>query len=435
MGTPIATGAIKTLRTNVVGGGLRLKSQVDSELLGLSDEQTDKLETTIEREFSLWADSVNCDLVRLNNFYELQQLVFMSSLMCGDAFALLPYTKRIGMPYDLRVQLIEADRVCDPYYKGTQNISAGVECNDNGEIIAYHIANFHPLSTYKSNYTWTKVDAFGAKTGRRNVIHIMESERIGQRRGVPILAPVIEALKQLGRYTEAELMAAVISGMFTIFIESKSNSEEAPLGSMLPDGDQVDSEDENSYELGNGAIVALGEGETAKETNPGRPNTAFDGFISSVCKQIGAALEIPNDLLLKQFNASYSASRAALLEAWKMFRMRRTWLGNDFCQPIYEEWLSEAVAKGRIYAPGFFDSPIIKKAYCNAEWNGPSQGQLDPVKEANAAVIRLENGFSTRSKETVELTGGDFVKNNRQRIKEEKMRQELLTLNQKEGSL
>jgi lambda family phage portal protein len=435
MGTPIATGAIKTLRTNVVGGGLRLKSQVDCELLGLSDEQTDKLETTIEREFSLWADSVNCDLVRLNNFYELQQLVFMSSLMCGDAFALLPYTKRIGMPYDLRVQLIEADRVCDPYYKGTQNISAGVECNDNGEIIAYHIANFHPLSTYKSNYTWTKVDAFGAKTGRRNVIHIMESERIGQRRGVPILAPVIEALKQLGRYTEAELMAAVISGMFTIFIESKSNSEEAPLGSMLPDGDQVDSEDENSYELGNGAIVALGEGETAKETNPGRPNTAFDGFISSVCKQIGAALEIPNDLLLKQFNASYSASRAALLEAWKMFRMRRTWLGNDFCQPIYEEWLSEAVAKGRIYAPGFFDSPIIKKAYCNAEWNGPSQGQLDPVKEANAAVIRLENGFSTRSKETVELTGGDFVKNNRQRIKEEKMRQELLTLNQKEGSL
>ncbi len=436
MGTPIATGAIKTLRTNVVGGGLKLKSQIDYELLGLADEEVDKLETTIEREFSLWADSVNCDLARLNNFYELQQLVFISSLMCGDAFALLPYTQRVGMPYDLRVQLIEADRVCDPYYKkGYDNISAGVECNDNGEITAYHIANFHPLSTDRINSTWTRVDAFGEKTGRRNVIHIMESERIGQRRGVPILAPVIESLKQLGRYTEAELMAAVISGMFTVFIESKSSSEDAPIGSMIPEDEEVDADDENSYELGNGAIVALGEGETAKETNPGRPNTAFDGFIASVCKQIGAALEIPNDLLLKQFNASYSASRAALLEAWKMFKMRRTWLGNDFCQPIYEEWLSEAVAKGRIYAPGFFDSPIIRKAYCNAEWNGPSQGQLDPVKEANAAVIRVENCFSTRAKETVELTGGDFVKNNRQRIKEEKMRQELLALNQKEGKV
>jgi len=430
MGTPIATGAIKTLRTNVVGAGLRLKSQIDYELLGLSDDEVNKLEATIEREFSLWADSVNCDLARLNNFYELQQLVFMSSLMCGDAFALLPYTQRVGMPYDLRVQLIEADRVCDPYNKGTQNISAGVECNDNGEIIAYHIANFHPLSTYKSNFTWTRVEAFGQTTGRRNVIHIMESERIGQRRGVPILAPVIESLKQLGRYTEAELMAAVISGMFTVFIESKNTEDDPPLGETIPVDEQVDTADENSYELAPGAIIALGEGETAKETNPGRPNTAFDGFIASVCKQIGTALEIPHDLLLKQFNASYSASRAALLEAWKMFRMRRTWLSNDFCQPIYEEWLSEAIAKGRIYAPGFFDSPIIRKAYCNAEWNGPSQGQLDPVKEANAAVLRVENGFSTRSKETVELTGGDFVKNNRQRIKEEKMRQEVLALSQ-----
>lgn len=425
MGAPIATGAIKTLRTNVVGAGLRLKSQIDSEFLGLSDEEVSKLETTIEREFALWADSVNCDLARLNNFYELQQLVFMSSLMCGDAFALLPYTKRIGMPYDLRIQLIEADRICNPYNNFDKNISAGVECNDVGEIVAYHIANFHPLSAYRANYTWTRVEAFGSKTGRRNIIHIMESERIGQRRGVPILAPVIEALKQLGRYTEAELMAAVISGMFTVFIESKSTNDDMPLGSSIPEEDQLDGDDENSYELGNGAIVALGEGETAKETNPGRPNTAFDGFVASICKQIGTALEIPHDLLLKQFNASYSASRAALLEAWKMFRMRRTWLANDFCQPIYEEWLSEAIAKGRIYAPGFFDSPIIRKAYCNAEWNGPSQGQLDPVKEANAAVIRVQNGFSTRSKETVELTGGDFVKNNRQRIKEEQMRQQI----------
>lgn len=64
--------------------------------------------------------------------------------------------------------------------------------------------------------------------------------------------------------------------------------------------------------------------------NPGRPNTAFDGFVVAICRQIGAALEIPYELLVKNFNASYSASRGALLEAWKMFRMYRTWLANDF---------------------------------------------------------------------------------------------------------
>ncbi len=46
-------------------------------------------------------------------------------------------------------------------------------------------------------------------------------ERPGQRRGVPVLAPVIEALKQLGRYTDAELVAAVVSGLFTVFVKQK----------------------------------------------------------------------------------------------------------------------------------------------------------------------------------------------------------------------
>ena len=253
----------------------------------------------------------------------------------------------------------------------------------------------------------------------------MDAERIGQKRGVPILAPVIESLKQLGRYTDAELMAAVISGMYTVFIETKDgDTGNIPIGEGIGEDEQVDIQDENSYELGNGAIIALGEGESVKEANPGRPNTAFDGFVTSICRQIGAALELPYELLIKHFTASYSASRAAMLEAWKMFKMRRTWLATDFCQPIYEEWLSEAVAKNRINAPGFFHDPIIKKAYCGAEWNGPTQGQLDPLKEVKAATERVNQGFSTRAKETTELTGGDFFKNLNQRVREEKLMRE-----------
>lgn len=79
---------------------------------------------------------------------------------------------------------------------------------------------------------WTRVEAWGEKTGRRNVIHIMNRERIGQRRGVPFLAPVIEALKQLGRYTDAELVAAVVSGMFTVFIEKESASADGAFGEL-----------------------------------------------------------------------------------------------------------------------------------------------------------------------------------------------------------
>ena len=428
MGAPLATGALKTTRTNVVGSGLKLKSQIDASFLGLSEKEADEWESTVEREFSLWADSVNCDLQRMNNFYELQQLAFLSALMNGDCFATLPLTKRVNAIYDLRINLIEADRICDPINKGQKNISGGIEFNEDGELVAYHVLNIHPLSNNYKKKEWKRIEAFGEITGRPNILHLMDAERVGQRRGVPVLAPVIESLKQLTRYSEAELMAAVISGMYTVFIETKSNDNDIPLGSAIPEEMEVDSQDENSYELGNGAIIALNEGEQIKEANPGRPNTAFDGFVTSICRQIGSALEIPYELLTKHFTASYSASRAALLEAWKMFKMRRSWLASDFCQPIYEEWLAEAVAKGRINAPGFFDDPLIRKMYSLAEWNGPTQGQIDPLKEVTAATKRVEQGFSTRAKETVELTGGDFHKNHRQRMKEEKMRLEIENL-------
>jgi lambda family phage portal protein len=173
--------------------------------------------------------------------------------------------------------------------------------------------------------------------------------------------------------------------------------------------------------MGNGAINILQPGESIETANPSRPNANFDGFVNAMCRYIGAALEVPQELLQKSFQSSYSASRAALLEAWKMFKMRRAWTTQDFCQPIYEEWLAEAVARGRIKAPGFFNDPIKRKAWCGAEWNGPSPGQLDPVKEVTAATMRINNGLSTREKETQELTGGDFDRNIEQLAREKKL--------------
>lgn len=144
--------------------------------------------------------------------------------------------------------------------------------------------------------------------------------------------------------------------------------------------------------------------------NPGRPNPNFEPFVMAVIKQIGAALEIPYEILIMAFSNNYSASRAAILEFFEVIKMFRAWFVADFCQPIYEEWLSEAVAKGRIKAPGFFADPIIKDAYCAAEWNGPGMRQLDPKKEVEAAEERVQGGFSTRQKEAAELTGTDFYK-------------------------
>ncbi|MFP3359987.1 phage portal protein, partial [Planococcus sp. SIMBA_143] len=77
-------------------------AQIDATYLGMTQEEADKWETNVEREFNLWADSLHCDAQRMNNFYQLQQLAFLSWLMNGDTFCLLPIIPRVGMPYDIR---------------------------------------------------------------------------------------------------------------------------------------------------------------------------------------------------------------------------------------------------------------------------------------------------------------------------------------------
>lgn len=437
MGSPLATGAIKTIRTNVVGSGLMMNSHIDRDFLGLSEDEAIEWQKTVSREWTLWSESVNCDASRMCNFYEFQALALLSALLSGDCFIALPYIKRPNCPYDVRLSLIESDRICNPLDQSLvtdTSILEGVEIGKYGEPIAYWCAKYHPYSLHRplddNINSWKRIPAFSS-TGRRNILHLISDlERPGQRRGVPFLAPVIEALKQLGRYTDAELVAAVVSGYFTVFITQ--NNPENGLDTMLSSAEADISgmtTDLNDVSLGNGAIVNLAEGENINTANPGRPNTAFDGFVTAICRQIGAALELPYELLVKSFTSSYSASRGAILEAWKMFRMRRQWLVNRLCQPVYEEWLSEAVAKGRISAPGFFSDPAIRQAWCKADWSGDAQGQLDPLKEANAAKVRVEEGFSTREHEAAELTGMSFDIIANQRRREEKAFKENLNAN------
>lgn len=332
MGVPLATGAIKTMRTNVVCGGLTPTPQIDNAFLGISDEEAQKINEQIAREFALWANKPTCDADRIDNFYMLQQLAFTGFLLNGDSWAVLQNKKTPGVPYDLRVRIIEADRICSPAFMDilsptdinehhVEKIVQGVETDADGMVIAYWVCDRHPLaSTSVTGLTashWTRVEAYGKKTGRQNVLCLMQRERAGQLRGVPLLAPVLESLKQLGRFTDAELTAAVISAMFTVFIKKSDQSDEVPFGEMLPPDVQVDTPDKTSVELAPGAFIDLNPGEEVQFADPKHPTTGFEAFMNAIVKQMAAALEIPSEVLYKQFSTSYSAARGALNEFWR----------------------------------------------------------------------------------------------------------------------
>lgn len=436
MSAPLATSAIKTNRTNVVGEGLKLKSTVDREYLGMAQGQATAWQKSAEREFRLWAQSKFCDSTRVNNFYEIQQTACISWLMNGDACILLEYERPSrAFPYGLRLHLIESDRVSTPNSTGDSvylyatnpdngnRIFNGVEVDRGNRVVAYHICSTYPNSSLYARKEWKRVKAFGDRTGAPGVLMIYETERPEQYRGVPYLAPVIESLKQLTRYAEAEMMAAVINGFFTVFVTSQKGTSEFAFTGVVDEGDRI-SDSGVDYEMGPGIVNVMAPGEKIEIADAKRPSTNFDSFTVSLAKYVGAALEIPVEVLVKNFTSSYSASRAALLEAWRAFRMRRSWLAADFCQPVYELFLAEAVANGRVHAPGFFLDPAIRMAYCGAQWNGPAQGMVDPVREVSSAEKRIAIGVSTRQRETTEMLGGDFEWNIAQLAMEQQMMEE-----------
>lgn len=438
MASPIAASAIKTNRTNIIGRGLRLQSSIDKEVLGLTTEQAEAWQKKTEKEFALWASSKSCDALGLCNFNELQQLALQSWLLSGDAFALLERHKPSKMePYSLRIHLIEADRVSTPMsltkylaYNRTTGFNEvtgrwiydGIEVDAKGRPVAYHICSHYPGESKPEcpEIKWQAIQARQKRTGLPNILHLMDAERPEQYRGVPYLAQVIEPLLQLRRYTDAELTAAVIESFFTVFVTTEEHQDD-PFEEPKKTSDVVPSS-AKEYNLGAGTVHVMKPNQSITSADPKRPSNGFEGFVKAITRQIGAALEIPADLLLKEFNASYSASRAALLEAWKTFRMRREWLAEDFCKPVYETWLSEAVALGRIDAPGFFNDPLIHSAWLGSSWLGPSQGQLDPVKEITAEILACSEGFSTHEQSTTKLNGGKWDSNiERLRIENEKL--------------
>lgn len=427
MNAPIGTAAVNVTRTNVVGAGLIPKPKIDYEFLGISQEEAMALQQKIKKEFDLWASGTFCDANDQHSFYELQQIAFADWLKNGEEFALIQYEdEQEYMPYQLRIKLIEADRVCSPgsmnaeYFgydilkKDGNTVMNGLELDKKGKVVAYWISSTFPGEHNNTKrQTWTRVAKRGNKTGNQNILHVFNAERAEQYRGVPFLAPVIHIIKQMTRYTEAEVMAAVVNSMFALFVTTETGNDIGGFGGVDEEDDMTPAsrDDDDHIKLGTGTVSFLKDGESIQAVESAHPGGNYGNFIESMAMQVGAALEIAPEVLLKKFNASFSASKGAINETWKSFTMRRKWFVNDFCQQIYDMWFSEAVAKGRISAPGYFLDPMIAKAYTKATWNGTAQGYLNPVAEVNAAVTRIQNGLSTHEDECAAMNGSDFEDN------------------------
>jgi lambda family phage portal protein len=415
---PVAVGALNTNVSHTIGTGLAFSAQIDHIALGIDKADAEAWSADATRRFGAWCYSKHSSLDQKTNFFQSQELTYRSWHESGDVFVLTPEVPMAGK-VRLALQIIEGDYVCNPGSAAdTAELIAGVKVETaTGRALGFHFADKHP-GEWPSPKQWQYRPALGSTTQRRNVLHIFKPLRPGQVRGMPWIAPIIEPLKQLQRWSDAELNAAVTSSIFSVFIKMDPEA----FGSIFDDDGQqaiVQNASKWSGEMQDGQAINLLPGESIETPNIGRPNPAFDPFWTAMVRQMGMALEMPYEVLVMHFQSSYSAARAALLMGWKFFRTRRDFFVAEFCAPVYELWLLTEIAQGRINAPGFLAGDLdVRAAWCAGTWTGDGPGSIDPAKEVQAARGRVELGISTLDAESVLHDGIPWAQKHQQRKRE-----------------
>jgi len=412
----LMASAQQTLRDNIIGAVLRLSAAPDYRLLGWSREQAHEWSNTTESKFRSWGDTTECDAADTQNLLGMSLQALGGAMLNGDALALPLWLPRPGANWNTRLMLIESDRLQTPLaLSHRSDIRGGIEFDAYGAPVAYYILKQHPGDIFNfAAMTNTEYERVPARTefGRRRVIHLHDKERTGQSRGKPVVSAVMREIRMAGDYAHNELQASVSNSLVAAFLETDLDTESAsalfgqdPRQAWAQNTAAAKTMGITTRKMSSGGIVPLPPGTRINAVAPGRPNPSFEAFMLATLRHIAAGMNLPYELLLKDFSkTSYSSARASMLEAWRYFNGRRRWLTDTWLRPVYELWLEEAIGNGHIQAPDYYQN---RYAYQRARFIFGGRGWVDPVKEATAAQIRIDCGLSTLEKECAEQ-GEDY---------------------------
>jgi len=426
----IAHTVIETKVNSTMHSGMTLEAKPKKRILESYNIKVDKdWDKLVEARFDLWASTKGSDYNFKSNFYQQETEAFRQHLLDGEVLAIPRYIPspnrgRIGR---LNTQLVKVDQLKTPLDQINQNIINGKKLDDKGTVIGYYFVNKKKGKPDKSVY----IPRWGEKTGRLNVINPIRSNSIGMINGTPDLTPILHDLDAIGKYEVAELQAAVVNATIALIQNSDGQNPnpkmdmggaKRKIDTTNEDG-SVNSEMQVTSPLPGLQLYATETGQSLSSYDTKRPNVNFAQFRSAIAQTISASVGIPIENLEKKFSSNYSASRAALLEFWRYVTFERKNWQWDFCQPIFDLWLADEIAFGRIKADGWNHSDIqirgiIRKAWSCSEWHGVAKGNIDPLKEMKAAAFAEDRGWKTAELNSRELFGLNFDNNYDRRLDE-----------------
>lgn len=418
-------------KDSIVGEMFLLNSKPNYKILGLDDVWATEFQQEVEAKFTLFAESIRNfpDASRRNTLTQLVRLAVGIHSMSGEVLASAEWLSDQSRPYNTALQMIDVDRLCNPNGEpDSPRLRGGVARDRFGAPVGYWIRNGHPTDyTDPENYNWKYVPATrGLATGLTNwdrpqIIHILEQNRPDQTRGVSAMVSALKEMRMTKKYRDIVLQSAVLNATYAASIESDLPSDvvlaQAGGGDMsaLSGYAKTYLTEVAKYTGGSRNINFDGvkvpvfyPGTKMKLQNAGTPGGVGSDFEASMLRYIAASLGVSYEQLSKDYSsANYSNLRAALADTNKRMRVQKRNVADRFATTFFRLWLEEALNKGDITSmprrsPNWYEG-LNAEAYSQCDWIGASMGQIDELKETQAAVLRINNGLSTREIELARL--------------------------------
>jgi lambda family phage portal protein len=418
--SPECRALVTSAVDNIVDVGMKLKPVPVPEILKLSPEFLEQWSEDVALRFHMWANSKKSDRSRTNTYYQNQRLYQLFKQRDGDIFVRLYYNREKDLFNPLQIEFIDPNQIRGAEFTSTYmqtGIDDGITRDSSGREIGYKIWNYNSQT---GAYSETTIPAVGEKSGRIFMLHGYNPEYAGQGRGYSPLSHILQEFEKITDFRISTIQKAINQASFIGAIENEEKDPSNPLAGRVagpireygsyptPASDAQNVTDASTTPIinwdampeatitqpGSVLIGNLRRGDKIKYLQDTSPSQNFDTFIGSFFASIAASTGWSIETVLKKFNANYSASRATLILCWRVANIQRLEQNSDFDNPIYEMWLSEEIAAGRIQAPGFSD-PLLREAWLNCEWAGIPMPSIDPLKNMQAAKLAVELGAET----------------------------------------
>lgn len=415
-----ARGLITRLVTNEINTGLHLEATPEEALLGFPQDGLADWSETVENRFKLWASNAAiCDETERYTFGELQGIIRLESLVAGDVLVVLRQDQRTKLP---RIQIVPGERVQSPmvgFKTSTGNrIEHGVELDSHGRQVAYWVR--------QDDLTLRRLPAFGEKSGRRLALLVYGTEkRFRDVRGKPLLALVLQSLRELDRYRDSALRKAVVNSFIAAFVkktQDKPGTKPITGGAVrrgtvtATDGAGAERSFRIAEQLPGFVIEELQQGEEPVPYPSHGTDERFSEFGKAILASIAWSRGVPPEIYWLSFSNNYSASQAAINEFKIHLNQVRTEFGEQVCQPLYVEWLLAETLAGKVSAPGLleangnFSKYDTFGAWVAADWSGNIKPAVDLSKLVKGFELAIAMGVTTRARVARELFGLKYSK-------------------------